>query len=143
MVTVPGEQGALVAFLAELGISFVTMFLVLIVSNSRYGQFTGLCVGCLIVLYITFEAPLSGFSMNPARTLASALPGGIWSGWWIYVTAPFLGMLAAAQVYLWLKGRSAVRCAKLHHQNNQRCIFCESRAAPATAHQSPQSGDFS
>jgi hypothetical protein len=38
-------------------------------------------------------------------------------------------MLIAAQTYLWLKGQSAVHCAKMHHQNNKRCIFCQSRQA--------------
>jgi len=55
--------------------------------------------GLLITCYVTFESPLSGMSMNPARTLASAVPGGIWSGVWIYFTAPCLGMWMAARVF--------------------------------------------
>ena len=43
---------------------------------------------CLVALYITLEAPLSGMSMNPARTLASALPGSLWQGLWIYFVGP-------------------------------------------------------
>ena len=43
---------------------------------------------------------------------------------WIYLTAPPLGMLAASEIYLWRKGRLAVKCCKLHHNNNKRCIFC-------------------
>ena len=43
---------------------------------------------------------------------------------WIYLTAPLLGMLLAAEAYTWLKGTDGVLCAKLHHQNNKRCIFC-------------------
>jgi hypothetical protein len=41
----------------------------------------------------------------------------------VYFTAPPLGMLLAAQVYLWLRGTHAVFCAKLHHDNDKRCIF--------------------
>ena len=63
-------------------------------------------------------------SMNPARTFGSAFPPMIWDGLWIYLTAPPLGMLAAAEVYLWRKGRLAVKCCKLHHDNDKRCIFC-------------------
>lgn len=124
IVTVPGTRGAIVAFLAELLISFGVMMLVLVMSNTpKLSRYTGLFVGLLVVLYITLEAPLSGMSMNPARTLASALPAQIWTGIWIYFTAPVLGMGLAAELYVRIKGRRSVRCAKLHHDNSQRCIF--------------------
>jgi len=45
-------------------------------------------------------------------------------GLWLYVTAPIIGMLLAAEVYLRTKGPARVVCAKLHHANNKRCIFC-------------------
>ena len=72
------------------------MFVTNTPSIARYG---GLFAGTLVFLYITFEAPLSGMSINPARTAASALPSGIWTGGWIYFVAPVLGMLLAAQVF--------------------------------------------
>jgi aquaporin Z len=125
VVTAPGEAGTGVAFLAELLISFGMMMVVLVVSNSRHARLTGLFAGCLVFLYITLEDPLSGMSMNPARTFGSELVGGVWTGWWIYFTAPPLGMLLAAQAYLTVHGLIAVRCAKLHHENAKRCIFCE------------------
>lgn len=128
-VATVGEHGPAVAFIAELVVAFLTMTVVLVLSNThRWASRTGLVVGCLIVAYITLEAPLSGFSQNPARTFASALPGRIWTDIWIYFTAPFLGMLAAAQVYVCLRGIGEVHCAKLHHQNNRRCIFCAYQA---------------
>jgi aquaporin Z len=100
IVTVPGAAGPGVAFVAEAAISFVLMFAILEVSNSkRWGQYSGLVAGLLITCYVTFEAPISGMSMNPARTLASAWPAGNWSGWWIYFTAPCLGMWLAARVF--------------------------------------------
>ncbi len=61
--------------------------------------------------------------MNPARTTASALPAQVWTALWLYFTAPPLAMLLAAEVYVRLKGAHRVICAKLHHQNNKRCIF--------------------
>ena len=76
-----------------------------------------------MALYITFEAPLSGMSMNPARTVASALPAHVWTGVWIYFIAPPLGMLLAAEVYLLWRGQGSVLCCKLHHENDSRCIF--------------------
>jgi aquaporin Z len=79
----------------------------------------------LIATYITIEAPFSGMSMNPARTLGSALPAGVWTALWVYFTAPPLGMLLAAEVYQRTRGAHRIDCAKYHHQNNKRCIFCE------------------
>lgn len=124
-VTVPGSAGPGVAFLAELLISFGLMLVVLAASNAmRLARFTGLFAGLLVATYISLEAPLSGMSMNPARTFGSAVPAQLWTALWIYLTAPPLGMLLAAEVYLRLKGARSVFCAKLHHQNTRRCIFC-------------------
>jgi aquaporin Z len=132
--TLPGPRGVPVAFLAEAGISCLLVLVVLSVSSHpRWGAYTGLCAGILVACYITFEAPLSGMSMNPARTFGSAFFGRNWSAIWIYFTAPPLGMLAAAQLYLARRGRRAVACAKLHHRNSKRCIFCEYQAARAAA----------
>ena len=123
-VTVPGPAGTAAAFAAELVISFFLMTVILFASNSKsFPALTGVLAGILIATYISLEAPLSGMSMNPARTLASALSSGVWNAWWIYFIAPPLGMLAAAELYRQLRGVNAVACAKLHHQNRKRCIF--------------------
>lgn len=123
VVTVPGAWGRAGAFSAELVISFCLMSVVLATSNAaRLAPFTGLFAGALVATYITLEAPLSGMSMNPARTFASALPADVWRAFWIYVTAPPLGMLLAAELHVRL-ARLPVLCAKLHHDNAQRCIF--------------------
>jgi aquaporin Z len=123
VATVPGPRGAGVAFVAELAISLGLMTVVLAVSNSaRAGRLTGLCAGALVALYITAEAPLSGMSMNPARTFASALAGDVWTALWVYLAAPLLGMLLAAEVRVRLRGAPA-KCAKLDHANTRRCIF--------------------
>jgi aquaporin Z len=72
--------------------------------------------------------------MNPARTFGSAFNARIWDSLWIYFTAPPLGMLLAAEVFLRLKGARSVLCAKLHHHNHQRCIFkCNYGACSQTA----------
>src|SRR5207249_1529164 len=90
----------------------------------RLARFTGLFAGTLVFAYITFEAPLSGMSINPARTAASALPSGIWTSGWIYFTAPISGMFLAVEIYCGLKGLSHLACPKYHHGTKQRCIFC-------------------
>ena len=123
-VTVPGPNGAGVAFGAELLISFVLMSSVLWTSNHpRFAPFTPRFNAALVALYITFESPVSGMSMNPARTVASGLPAGVWTAAWIYFTAPPLAMLLAAEVYVRLRGMHRVRCAKLDHRGDRRCIF--------------------
>lgn len=121
--TVPGPGGARVAFAAEFSISFALMSVILLLSNSRLARCTGLVCGVIVAASITFESPYSGMSMNPARSLASAIAAGQWTSFWVYVSAPPLGMLAAAECYIRLRGRRRVRCAKLHHGGARRCIF--------------------
>jgi aquaporin Z len=134
-VTVPGAGGPWVAFAAEAAISFGLMLMVLVVSNRpALNRYTGFFAGTLVALFITFEAPMSGMSMNPARTLASALPAHVWTGAWLYFTAPVLGMLVAAEAYLLWQGQSAVLCCKLHHENHSRCIFRCRYHSCASAH---------
>ncbi len=134
VVTVPGAGGPGVAFVAELLISLVLMTTVLTVTNEpRWARLTGLCAGALVALYIALEAPLSGMSMNPARTFASAAPGDTWTAIWAYFTAPPLGMLLAAEIYTRVTAPGRVMCAKLHHQNDRRCIFRCGYAAAGSA----------
>jgi aquaporin Z len=122
--TLPGPDGSIVAFFAEILISFILMSVVLNVSNTkRLARWTGLFAGALVATYITIESPISGMSMNPARTFSSAVGAGVWMSLWIYFIAPPLGMLLAAEFYQRRKVGSAVACAKLHHHNDKRCIF--------------------
>jgi aquaporin Z len=125
VVTRPGSQGVAAAFLAEVAISFGLMLVVLMSSNTpRVARYTGVLAGLLITVYIALEAPLSGMSMNPARTFGSALPAGQWAWLWIYFIAPPLGMSLAAMIYRRLPGHHTVVCAKLHHPRaDQPCIF--------------------
>ena len=123
-VTVPGVYGSTVAFAAELAISFFLMITVLFATNNkRLAPYTAYFVGVLIAIYFTFEAPLSGMSTNPARTFGSALHANYWHALWIYFIAPSTGMLAAGEVFLRIRRGAAPYCGKLHHANNERCIF--------------------
>ncbi len=124
VATLPGPAGAGPAFVAEVAITFLLMSVVLWASNSaRLHAWTGVLAGCLVATYITFEAPLSGMSMNPARTTASALWASAWDAAWVYFTAPVLGMLLAAETYVRTRGLKNVLCAKLNHHTQRRCIF--------------------
>jgi aquaporin Z len=125
--TMPGYWGTPAAFLAEVLISFLLMLVVLVASNSpRLAPYTPVLCGSLVAIYIAVEAPVSGMSMNPARSFASALVAGEWTAVWVYFVAPPLGMLAAAEAYVRTRGVHRVLCAKLDHRTTRRCIFrCE------------------
>jgi len=104
-VTIPGtwlgSAGPLAAFAAETFMAALLMATVLITSNRpRLAPFTTWLVGLLIANYILFFAPVSGFSINPARTFGSALLAHVWTSIWIYFTAPLLGMFTAAELYV-------------------------------------------
>jgi aquaporin Z len=124
IVTVPGKFGWIVAFLGELVVAFIMMMMVLLTSNnSKLSRYTGIFAGCLVMLYIFLEAPLSGFGMNPARSFASAFLAQNWTAFPLYVFAPLTGMFLAATLYQALFGQRAVNCAKLNHNHHKRCIF--------------------
>ncbi len=100
IVTIPGKEGILIAFIAEFIISFGLLFMVLIVSNNeKLKNYTPYFVATFITLYITFEAPYSGMSMNPARTFSSSIVANVWTGVWIYFTAPVFAMLSAGEIW--------------------------------------------
>jgi aquaporin Z len=122
VVTAPGPWGRTTAFAAEVLIAFILMTAVLHVSNRPgINRYTGLVAGLLVASFITFEAPLSGMSLNPARSFASAIVAADWRDFWIYVVAPPFGMLLAATIYS--RARRPVLCAKLHHDNDAPCPF--------------------
>jgi len=125
LVTKPGPAGIPAAFIGEVAATFVLMSLVLAFSNAppRIARFTGLAACVAVALAITFESPLSGTSLNPARTLASALQEHDWTAIRVYFTAPPLGMLLAALAYVKLLGADAVLCARLNHSGPQPCPF--------------------
>lgn len=94
--TLPAH-GAAQAFGVELFLSFWLMLVILRVTSSFYEQ--GLLVGLTISATVALEAlvggPLSGASMNPARSLAPALVSGHLEALWVYLVAPVAGMLLA------------------------------------------------
>ncbi|MCC6677000.1 MAG: aquaporin [Phycisphaerales bacterium] len=143
-VTAPGPRGAPIAWVAEFMISLIMMMMVLLTSNhAASAPYTGVLAGVLVSIYITCEAPLSGMSMNPARSLASAVAARTWRGLWVYLTAPPLGMLAAAALYTSVPGGS-VFCAKLDHPRDDQCVFnCDIGAMPGRRVNPPAAGHIS
>jgi len=135
VVTRPGPWGAGPAFAAEILMTFILMSVVLAMSCApRLERFTGLAVGGLVWLYIALEAPVSGTSLNPARTLASAFVAHDFTALWIYLLAPTLGMALAAELHRLRAARARAAgaplpggCAKLRHDPRVACVFCGQR----------------
>ena len=123
-VTAPGPGGSWPALIAEFVISYLLMTAVLVFSNRRaLHAYTGIAAGILVATFIAFESPISGMSMNPARTFGSASGASDYTSLWLYFAGPLAGMLTASAVYRLAAGARHVYCAKLHHHNDQPCIF--------------------
>jgi aquaporin Z len=100
------------------------MLVVLWFSNRpQLAQYTSYLVGILIVFYVFVFAPVSGFSINPARTTGSAVFAHVWTAVWLYFVAPVLGMMTSAEIYLRVYGIESVLCAKLHPDPSYPCPF--------------------
>ncbi len=100
-VTIPGVGGPGAAFAAETFMAALLLTVVLYTSNKpKLAPWTTWLVGLLICNYIVWLAPVSGFSINPARTVGSAVPAHVYTGLWIYFAAPVLGMMGAAEAYV-------------------------------------------
>jgi aquaporin Z len=124
VVTVPGMAGVVAALFVELIISAIMMTMVLRTSSSpKWKRYTGVLAGALVATFIILAAPISGMSMNPARTVASAVAARRWMAVWVYFAGPFGGMLLAAELFVRVRGRTAIPCGKLVHA--EPCLFCE------------------
>ncbi len=129
VATLPGPAGSWPAFLAEVAMAGGLMLTILtLLGSPRMMAFVGVFAGAIVACYITVLAPVSGMSINPARSFASAVPAGLLDFLWIYLTAPVIGMLGAVEIHRrlgsWLTGRRHWFCAKLNHDDHYRCIHC-------------------
>ena len=94
--TVPGLS-ALKVFIFEIILSFFLMVVIINVStgSKEIGPVAGIAIGSVVLLEAMFAGPLTKASMNPIRSLAPALASGNFTDLWVYLTAPFAGMLLA------------------------------------------------
>jgi aquaporin Z len=122
--TVPGDgYSAIGAFVAEILITFLLVFTIVVcVNKPRIAPRTGVIAGALVVLLVTIEAPVSGASLNPARTLGPAILAPDYTALWAYFAGPGLGALLAAAAYRGRWGSNTV-CAKLYHTEKYACPF--------------------
>ncbi len=103
-VTIPGKPGIWAAAGTEFAIAFITMLMILFMSDqNKLKIYTRLIASCFVFAWVIIAGPISGFGMNPARSFASALPSNIWTAFWIYVFMPVFAMLLAAEFFLFIK----------------------------------------
>jgi aquaporin Z len=89
------------AFGVEWLLSFALMFVIMAVATDERvpGGFAALVVGLTVGFCALMGGPLTGASMNPARSFGPAIVGGLWTAHWVYWAAPVTGMILAARVY--------------------------------------------
>lgn len=93
------------SFALEALLTFFLMFVIMAVATDTraVGQAAALAIGATVGLAALFAGPISGASMNPARSLGPAIASATWNAQWIYLSAPFLGAALAAVTYRWLR----------------------------------------
>ncbi|XP_048626445.1 putative aquaporin NIP4-1 [Brassica napus] len=98
--TIPSDSAAQ-ALAAEIIISFLLMFVIsgVATDNRAVGELAGIAVGMTIMLNVFVAGPVSGASMNPARSLGPAIVMGVYDGLWIYIVGPLVGIMAGGFVY--------------------------------------------
>jgi aquaporin Z len=104
--TLPGDS-LITAFVLEVVLSFILMFVILNVSSGAMekGIMAGAAIGATVMLCALFGGPVSGASMNPARSLGPALVAGQLAHSWLYVVAPILGAALASPTCRLIQGK--------------------------------------
>lgn len=127
-ITLPGaDYSTGIALGAEFVITFMLMFTILYcVNEPRHAARTPYFAGLLVALLVFVEAPVSGTSLNPARSFAPALLTSVFQDFWLYCVGPVAGAVLAVYVHGWAFGaRARAGCAKLFHTERYRCIFTD------------------
>lgn len=99
------------SFVLELALTAILMLAILSVSagSKEKGMMAGLTIGGVIALEAMFAGPISGASMNPARSLAPALVAGQFQHLWVYLAAPVLGALLAVPLCMGVREADCCR----------------------------------
>jgi len=99
------------SFVLESDLTFFLMFVIMAVATDdrATGQAAALAIGGTVLLDAMFGGPISGASMNPARSFGPALASGTWGHLWVYVLGPVVGALLAAFAYEVVRGNGRIR----------------------------------
>ncbi len=88
------------SFVLEIILTYFLMLVIIFVSqNKKTSHMTGMAVGSVVMLEAIFAGPITGASMNPARSIAPAIISGNTTHLWLYIAAPIIGAILAA--YTW------------------------------------------
>lgn len=92
----------------EILLSAVLMFVIVSVATDTraVGELAAVAIGGTVALDALWGGPITGASMNPARSFGPALVAGFWRSHWIYWVGPLTGALAGAVLYQMLRARS-------------------------------------
>jgi aquaporin Z len=103
--TLPREGLVYQCLILEFILTFILMFVILNVATGakEKGVVAGMAIGGVIALEATFAGPISGASMNPARSLGPAVASMNFSALWIYLLGPALGALLAVPAWRWVR----------------------------------------
>jgi len=93
------------SFGIEVLLTAVLMFVIIAVATDTraVGETAAIAIGATVALDALWGGPISGASMNPARSLGPALVAGIFQAQWIYVVAPLIGAAIGGYLYQWLR----------------------------------------
>jgi MIP family channel proteins len=99
-----GSEGQ--AFLWEVVLSFFLMFVIMAVATDTraVGEAAAIAIGGTVALDALFGGPVSGASMNPARSLGPAIVSGEPTALWVYIVAPAVGAALGALAYQVVRG---------------------------------------
>jgi aquaporin Z len=126
--TVPGPSGVLMAIAGEGAATFCLVAgLFLFLGQPRLRRFTPGLFPFLYAVLVWIEAPLSGTSTNPARSLGPAIIAGDMTGWWVYWIGPLVGTVAGVAIHRapWVR-TFEIRVAKVFHfQHDRHGVFRE------------------
>jgi aquaporin Z len=122
-MTLPGNNYPLgTVFIAEVSMTWLLVLLIFwFVSNPRLLRWTPMMTWIVVAVMVWLESPISGTSLNPARSLGPAFVSHNWSDWWIYAIAPPCGATIAVLVFRYFE--RDVLTGKLFHVSHYRSIF--------------------
>ena len=114
--TVPAISSS-AAFVLEAVFTFILMLVIsaVAIDHRAVGQLAGVAIGGAVTACAMVGGPLTGGSMNPARSVGPAIWSGTLQWTWLYVLAPLAGAILASLVYRWM------RCSEADGQNAQGC----------------------
>lgn len=101
--TLPFDM-AIQTFVLELILTYILMMVILFVSqNKAVNQFAGVAIGATVLLEAMFAGPISGASMNPARSIAPAIVSGHLEHLWVYIFSTIIGAVLASFTWIWFE----------------------------------------